>query len=214
MGRQSIVDAWLSKFPKERQKEIEQKIRSAPTIRVAHQELKNLKFRGSYDAVQTWRAKDAKSRSEGLSDQASKVTAIAARIPLGGDPIASIMDLAQELNVLCVSLVALMKDHQWLEPGEVRLSNREASKILAAIPSLSRAASGSLIELHRVKAEMDRKDLCLALLEEVASDWRQTLEHDNPELLSLMPSIIAVTKSRLELDRSSLLEDALDGKQS
>ena len=207
MGRQSIVDAWLSKFPKERQKEIEQKIRSAPTIRVAYQELKNLKFRGSYDAVQTWRAKDAKGRSEGLSDQASKVTAMATRMPLGADPIADAVNLAQELNFLCLNLTAILQRHEWLEPGEVRLSNREAAKILSALPSLARASSSTILEMHRVRGELDQRIFALSVLAELSEDWRRTLEHENPELIPILDSVANVTKGRLELDRPSLLEE-------
>lgn len=210
MGRQSIVDAWLGKFPKERQKEIEQKIRSAPTIRIAHEELKNLKFRGSYDAVQTWRAKDAKGRSEGLSDQASKVTAMAARVPLESDPIASAMKLAQELNSLCVSLTALLQRHEWMEPGEIRLSNREAAKILTALPSLARAANSSIFEAHTIKGEIDQRAFALAILAEFGEDWRRTLEHENSELIPMFQEISAITKSRLDLDRPSLLEQNME----
>lgn len=214
MGRQSIVDAWLGKFPKERQKEIEQKIRSAPTIRIAHEELKNLKFRGSYDAVQTWRAKDAKGRSEGLSDQASKVTAMAARVPLENDPIASVMSLAQELNSLCMNLTALLQCHQWLEPGEVRLSNREAAKILGALPSLARASAGSIVEMSRVKAELDQRCFALAILEEFSHDWQQALAADNPELIGLFENVARITKARLELDRPSVLEQRIENPES
>lgn len=209
MGRQSIVDAWLGKFPRERQKQIEQKIRSAPTIRIAHEELKKLKFRGSYDAVQTWRAKDAKGRSEGLSDQASKVTAVAARVPLESDPIASVMSLAQELNSLCMNLTALLQRHEWLEPGEIRLSNREAAKILASLPALLRASGGSVMEMSRVKAELDQRGFALAILEEFSQDWQQALAADNPELIGLFESVSRITRARLELDRTSVLEQQL-----
>lgn len=213
MGRQSIVDAWLGKFPKERQKEIEQKIRSAPTIRIAHEELKKLKFRGSYDAVQTWRAKDAKGRSEGLSDQASKVTAMAARVPLGADPIADVVNLAQELNSLCLNLTAILQRHEWLEPGEIRLSNREAAKILSALPTLARASSGTVLEMHRVRGEFDRKIFALSVLSELSEDWRRTLEHENPEMVPLLDSIANITKARLELDQPSLLEEQMENPE-
>ncbi len=206
MGRQSIVDAWLGKFPKERQREIEQKIRSAPTIKIAYQELKQLKFRGSYDAVQTWRAKDSRDRSEGLSDRASKIAAMTARVSLESDPIASVMSLAQELNCLCASLTSLLQKHEWVEPDATRLSNREASKILASLPSLARASSGAIVEMARLQTEFDKKSFALALIQELGEDWRRTLEHENPELLPLFESIAAVTKSRLELDQLSALE--------
>jgi hypothetical protein len=214
MGRQSIVDAWLGKFPKERQKELEQKIRSAPTIRVAYQELKNLKFRGSYDSVQTWRAKDAKSRSEGLSDQASKVTAMAARMPLESDPIASVMSLAQELNSLCMNLTVLLQRHEWLEAGEIRLSNREAVKILGALPSLARASAGSIVEMSRVKSELDQRSFALGIIEELSQDWQQSLGPDNPELIGLFESVARITKNRLELDRPSVLGQQIEDSES
>lgn len=212
MGRQSILEAWLGKFPKERQIEIEQKIRSAPTIRFAYEELKRLKFKGSYDSVQNWRVRDARNRAEGLSDQASKVASMAARVPLGSDPIASVMDLAQELNCLCASLTSLLRKHEWVEPDATRLSNREAAKILAALPSLARASSGAIVEMAKLQTEFDKKSFALALIQELGEDWRRTLEHENPELLSVFEGVAAVTKARLELDRVTVLEEIIDGK--
>lgn len=212
MGRQSSLDAWLGKFPKERQKEIEQRIRSAPTIRVAHEELKRLGYRKSYDSVQSWRVKDAKGKPENIREQAEKVSLAASGMLIEGNPLDAAMNLALKLNDLCASLTALLGEHQWMEPGDIRLNNREAGKILAALPSLARAASGTIIEMHKTQRELDEKNLMLSLIEEISLDWQKALEGDNPELIPLFESVTSITKARLQLDRSSLLEEASNGK--
>lgn len=145
-----------------------------------------------------------------MGQQATEVTQAAAKLPLGDDPIASAMKLAQELNSLCVSLTALLQGHQWLEPGETRLSNREAAKILGALPSLTRAANSSIFEVHTIKSEIDQRAFALAILAEFGEDWRRTLEHENSELIPMFQEISAITKSRLHLDRPTLLEQNME----
>jgi hypothetical protein len=210
MPRTSVLQAFLDKFPEERRVELEKRIRSAPTIKEAYLELKGLKYRGSYDSVQFWRANDARGRIENVQRSADAVAGTASRQSAESDPIEAAMVLANELNSLCSSLVGLLQKHEWLEPGEVRLSNREAAKILTAIPAVSRAASGTLVEMVRVRAKLDERALCLALIEELRTDWERILTADNPELIPVFEDVARVTRARLEIDSESLLERVLE----
>jgi hypothetical protein len=99
---------------------------------------------------------------------------------------------------------------QWItRVTSYRLSNRDAAKILAVLPSLNRAAAGTIIEMGRVRAKLDEKSLCLAVIEEVRQDWERTLSGDNPELISVFEDVAKITRSRLEMDTDSLLEVAM-----
>ncbi len=214
MPRPSQFERFLKQFPDTQRSDIEREVLRARDSKAAHEFLKNkFQYRFSYDSVKSWRQSRSKGL-EGLSQQSSEVAAMAARVPLESDPIASVMSLAQELNSLCVSLTALLQGHQWLEPGEIRLSNREAAKILGALPSLARASAGSIVEMSRVKAELDQRGFALAILEEFSQDWQQALAADNPELIGLFESIARITKARLELDRPSALEQRIENPES
>ena len=211
MPRPSRLEAFLKSFPESHRGGIEREVLRCPDSKAAHIFLKGrYKYKGSYDSVKNWRqSRLDRGEIDRMSDQSSKVAGMASRIPLEGDPMAAVMNLAQELNSLCMNLTALLQRHEWLEPGEIRLSNREASKILGALPSLARASAGSLVEMSRVKAELDQRGFALAILEEFSQDWHQALAADNPELIGLFESVSQITRARLELDRSSVLEEQL-----
>ncbi len=98
--------------------------------------------------------------------------------------------------------------------GEIRLSNREAAKILGALPSLARASAGSIVEMSRVKSELDQRSFALGIIEELSQDWQQALAADNPELIGLFESVTKITKARLQLDRLSLLEQHIENPES
>lgn len=208
MPRPSRLEAFLKSFAENQRGDIEREILRCADSKAAHTFLKaRYKYRGSYDSVKNWRqSRLDRGEIDRVSDQASRITAIAAKMPLESDPIASVMSLAQELNCLCIGLTALLQQHQWLEPGETRLSNREAGKILGTLAGLTRASTGTILEMARLEGEFDKKAFALGLFSELAEDWRRTLEHDNPELICLLEPIVEVTKSRLQIDRSSLLE--------
>lgn len=215
MPRPSVLQAFLNRFPEERRIEVENKIRSAPSIRDAYRELKRLRFRGSYDSVQHWRANDARGRVENLQSSAANVAAfIASRQGAESDPIEAAMILSTKLNLLCSSLVALLQKHEWLEPSEIRLSNGQALKLLAALPSLARAASGTTLEMSRVRTMLNEKHLALATIEELKHDWEMALRADNPELIGVFEDIARVTRSRLEVDSQSLLEKYVTRNES
>lgn len=216
MPRPSRLEAFLKSFPESHRGDIEGEILKCRDSKSAHTFLKGrYRYKGSYDSVKNWRqARLDRREIDRMSDQSSKIADAAARMPLESDPIASAMSLAQELNSLCVSLTALLQGHQWLEPGETRLSNREAAKILGALPSLARASAGSIVEMSRIKVEVDRRVFALAMLEEFALDWKQMFQHDNPELVPLVDSAAAVTKARLGLDRLSVLEQEMENSES
>jgi hypothetical protein len=194
----------------ERRSEATRLLQSAHSHRAAYVEFKKVyRFTGSYDAVKNWRSHDAQLGLENIQAAAQEMRIKRQAIASGSDPIEMAMNLSKELSVLCSHLTALIQDHQWFTGKETRLNNRDATKILAALPSLSRASNGSILEMARLKTEMNEKALALGTLFEFGEDWRRTLEHDNPELVPLFESVLAVTKSRLELDTPSVLEEVM-----
>jgi uncharacterized protein YjiS (DUF1127 family) len=211
MPRPSRLEAFLKSFPESHRGDIEGEILKYRDSKSAHTFLKcRYKYKGSYDSVKNWRqARLDRREIERMSDQSSKIADAAAKMPLESDPIGSIMLLAQQLNSLCVSLTALLQRHQWLEFGETCLDNREALKILGALPSLARASAGSILEMHRVRAEIDQKALMLGTIHALSEDWQQALLADNPELIGLFESVARITKARLEIDRATVLEQQL-----
>lgn len=212
MPRPSRLEAFLKSFPESHRGDIEGEILKCRDSKSAHTFLKGrYKYKGSYDSVKNWRQARLERREiDRLSHQSSKIANAAARMPVESDPIASAMNLAQELNSLCASLTALLQRHEWFEDGEVRLNNREAAKILTALPSLARAANSSIFEAHTIKGEIDQRAFALAILAEFGEDWRRTLEHENSELIPMFQEISAITKSRLDLDRPTLLEQNME----
>jgi hypothetical protein len=135
---------------------------------------------------------------------------MASRSQLEADPIQGAIDLSVRLNSLCDSLVTLLQNHSWVEEGELKLSNRDAVKLLGIVPSLCRASSGVLIDLHRVNDAVDRKAVVTATIEELKEDWRRSLELDNPELVPLLDTVSQITLARLEADQVSLLEKCVN----
>lgn len=214
MPRPSRLEAFLKSFPEDQRSDIEGEILRCSDSKSAHLFLKShYRYKGSYDSVKHWRQSRSSKGIEGLGQQATEIAQTAARMPLEANPVASSMDLALRLNNLCHRLLGVLEEHNWVEPGELRLTPKQASQLVSCLPGLVRASSGVILEMHRVKAEIDQKTLMLATIEELAVDWRQMLEHDNPELVPLLESAAQVTKARLELNRSSVLEEVTDGKQ-
>jgi hypothetical protein len=207
MPRPSRLEAFLKFFPEDQRSDIEGEILRCSDSKSAHLFLKSrYKYRGSYDSVKFWRKARSSKGVEGLGQQATEIAQMATRMPLESNPVASSMDLALRLNNLCHRLLGVLEQHDWVEPGEFRLTPKQASQLVSCLPGLVRASSGVILEMHRVQTEIDQKTLMLATIEELAIDWRQMLEHDNPELLPLLESAAQITKARLELSRSSLLE--------
>lgn len=214
MPRPSRLEAFLKSFPEDQRSDIEGEILRCSDSKSAYLFLKSrYRYKGSYDSVKHWRQTRSSKGVEGLGQQATEIAQTAARMPLEANPVASSMDLALRLNNLCHRLLGVLEQHDWVEPGELRLTPKQASQLVSCLPSLVRASNGVILEMHRVKAEIDQKTLMLATIEELAVDWRQMVEHDNPELLPLLESAAQVTKARLELNRSSVLEEVTDGKQ-
>jgi hypothetical protein len=147
---------------------------------------------------------------DGLSQQSAQVAQKAATLPQEVDPVGCAMDLAVRLNNLCNRLVDVLETHQWIEPGELHLSPKQASQLAATLPSLVRASTGCILELHKIKADVDRRSFALAILEEFRQDCHRVLQHENGELIPLIDSIGAVTKNRLQLDCPSLLEQNME----
>lgn len=213
MPRPSRLEAFLKSFPEDQRSDIEGEILRCNDSKSAHLFLKSRhKYKGSYDSVKYWRKARSSKGFEGLGQQATEIAQMATRMTLEPNPVASSMDLALRLNSLCHRLLGVLEQHNWLEPGEDRLSAKQASQLVSCLPGLMRASGGIILEMHRVRGEIDQKTLMLATIEELAVDWRQMVEHDNPELLPLLESAAQITKARLELNRSSLLEEVTDGK--
>ncbi len=207
MPRPSRLEAFLKSFPQDQRSDIEGEIFRCNDSKSAHLFLKTRhKYKGSYDSVKHWRQSRSSKGVEGLGQQATEIAQMAARMPLEPNPVASSMDLALRLNSLCHRLLGVLERHDWVEFGEDRLSPKQASQLVSCLPALVRASSGVVLEMHRIRVEIDQKSLMLATIEELAIDWRQMLEFDNPELVPLLESAAQVTRARLELDRSSLLE--------
>ncbi len=210
MPRPSQFERFLKQFPDTQRSDIEREVLRARDSKAAHEFLKSkLQYQHSYDSIKSWRQARSKGL-HGLSQQSAEVAQKAATLPQEVDPVGCAMDLAVRLNSLCNRLVDVLQAHEWIEPGESRLSPKQASQLISALPSLIRASSGVVVEMHRIRAEIDQKSLMLATIEELAIDWRQMLEFDNPELVPLLESAAQVTRARLELDRPTLLEKVTD----
>jgi hypothetical protein len=209
MPRPSSLQQFINKFPVERRHELERQVKSAPSAKAAYEELRRLGYKKHYNSVVNWRASRRNGTIENIQSTADTVATFTSREPGDDDPIERTMNLANQLNTLCSSLVELLQRHEWLEPGESRLSNRDAAKILAALPSLNRAAAGTIIEMGRIRTKLDEKSLCLAAIEELRQDWERTLSGDNPELIPIFEDVSRVTRSRLAMDTETLLDRAL-----
>lgn len=209
MPRPSKFEQFLKQFPDAQRRDIESEVLRCRDSKAAHEFLKNqFKYKFSYDSIKHWRGLRSKGL-EGLSQQSSEVARKAATLPQEVDPVSCTMGLALRLNNLCNRLVDVLEAHDWIEPGEARLSPRQAVQLATSLPSLVRASSNVILELHKVKSDMDRRAFALAVLEEFKQDCHRVLQHENEELIPLIENIGAVTKSRLELDTPSLLEEQM-----
>lgn len=209
MPRQSAFQAYLNKLSEPKRSEMEWIAKSAPNATQAVKELKRRGCRCSYDAVLSWRNSQKRARAEATPE---RIESTAAEIET--DPIKQVRDLSIRLNGLCATLITLVENHQWVEEGELRLSGRQAEKLIAAIPTVARTCISGLIETSRLHLARNEKELCQSMLFEMGEDWRKRLQHDNPELISLFDNIATVTRSRLELDRSTALDLILEDPTS
>jgi hypothetical protein len=204
VGRQSAFQVYLNKLPEGKRQEVEKVARSAATSSQAFRELKRLyRFRGSYDQLLSWR-----KAQQDASTPAKRVEVVEEG-SMVDDPIAEVKALHSRMTRYCNQLLDLLERHQWIEPGEVRLSSRQSEKLLAALPTISKSCTSTLIELSRLQTQRNERELALATLAEAGEDWRRTLEPDNPELVGLFATVITVTRSRLELDKMSALDEVL-----
>jgi hypothetical protein len=204
VGRQSAFQLYLNKLPEGKRQEVEKLVLSAPSTSQALRELKRLyRFKGSYDMILNWR-----KAQQDVSTPAKRIEAIESTIT-AEDPIAEIMSLHRRMTRYCGQILSLLEDHAWIEPGEHRLSGRQAEKLFAGLPTVAKACSASLVELSRLQTQRSEREMALAILAEAGEDWRRTLEHDNPELIGLFENVMTVTRSRLELDKVSALDEVL-----
>ena len=207
MSRPSRFQEYLNKLPDQKRQEIEALVRSAPSCSQALRELKaKYRFKGSYDTLLTWwnLQKVSVTATPKHSESTSSIRSTVSEL----DPVNQIKLLSAKLSSLSLSLIEQLEKHDWVELGEQRLSSRSAEKMLANVSSLSRSAIAGVLEMYKVQVEMNQKAVASALIVELGEDWRRVLQHDNPELLGIFESVANVTRSRLELDRESLLEVA------
>lgn len=209
MPRPSQFERFVKQFPDTQRSDIEREVLRCRDSKSAHEFLKNkYQYRFSYDSVKSWRQSRSKGL-DGLSQQSAQAAQKAATLSQEVDPVGCAMDLAVRLNNLCNRIVDVLEAHQWIEPGELHLSPKQASQLAATLPSLVRASSGVILELHKVKTDIDRRSFALAVLEEFRQDCDRVLQHENPELIPVIDSIGAVTRNRLQLDCPSLLEQQM-----
>jgi hypothetical protein len=205
MARQSKFEEFLRKFPEAKRNEIERLVMSAPTARQGFDELRKLyRYKSGYDTILSWR-----NSHKGVVPSNAN-SEIAPTLADTDDPISEIQALHRRINTCCNRVLGLLESHDWLEAGEVRLTQRQAEKLLIGLPALAKTATSGLIEMSRLRLRTDEKALALAVLFEFGEDWRRTLEHDNPELVPIFESVVAVTKARLQLDTPTALDEMLD----
>lgn len=209
MPRQSAFQQYLDRLSEPKRSEMELIARSAPTTAQAVKELKRRGCRCSYDAILSWRNSQKRARAEAMPERIESTASETEK-----DPIQQVRDLSIRLNGLCATLITLVENHQWVEEGETRLSGRQAEKLIAAVPAVARTCISDLIETSRLELGKNEKELCRAMIYEMGEDWRKTLQHDNPELIALFDNIASVTRSRLELDRSTALDLILEDPTS
>jgi hypothetical protein len=210
MTRLSVVETFLNSLSVDSRAECRKNILAARTSRQAFKELENLGFSGSYDAVVNFRNSNFSNLpNDTLEERANRIVQVCSTENLRNDPVRRATDLAKELEALCYRFSALLHDHSWVAEGE-KLSNRDAFRFLQILPSLSRVCIASTIELHRIRTQMSEKAIALGIIHELSEDWRKAFSAESPELLNIFESVAAITRSRLELDRQTLLEQAME----
>jgi hypothetical protein len=206
MVRQSKFQEFLCKFPEVKRGEIENLVKTAPTAMQAFTEVKRLhRYRGGYHTIVSWR-----NSHKGVAVGNANPDEIAPTSPDVPDPIDEVQALHRRVNAYCNRVLRLLENHDWLEAGESRLSQRQAERLFIGLPGLVKSSTGGLVELSRLRLKSDEKAFALGILFEFGEDWRRTLEHDNPELLPVFESVLAVTKARLGLDTCTALDKMLD----
>jgi hypothetical protein len=206
MARQSKFEEFLRKFPEAKRNEIEKLVTSAPTTRQAFEELRKLyRYKSGYDTILSW-----KNSHKGVSTSNANPENPEIAPPDIADPIDEIQALHRRVNAYCNRVLRLLESHDWIEAGESRLSQRQAERLLIGLPGLAKTSTSGLIEMSRLRLRADERGVALGILFEFGEDWRRTLEHDNPELLPVFESVLAVTKARLGLDSPTVLDEMLD----
>jgi hypothetical protein len=210
MPRLSAVESFLNSLSADSCAECRNKILAARTSKEAHEELKKLGYAGSYDAVVNWRNSNFSALPNSTWEaRANRIVQVCATENFRNDPVQRAINLAAELEMLCRQFSAMVAHHKWFEDGAT-LTNKDAFRFLQILPGLARVSIASTVELHRIKIQMNEKAIALGIIHELGEDWRKAFSAENPELLNIFESVAAITRSRLELDRQTLLEQAME----
>jgi hypothetical protein len=198
MTRPNAFQAWLNQKTSDQKNELKNLVLTAQTSKVAFQAVKRRGFRGSYDSVLNWKNSNKQGSTEVIAatvavfEQKLESTQQSASNPLEGALLLSV-----EMQSLCSKLVGLLASYSWTEGGDP-LSVRDALKLAAVIPSLSRASTGSLVELFNLRKELEYENVAESLFEELLIEARLILA-ETPEYLPIVENLVDCTKTRLQM---------------
>jgi hypothetical protein len=198
MTRPNAFQTWLKPKTSDQQNELRNLVLTAQTSKVAYQAVKKRGFRGSYDSVLNFRNANKSGSVEAIAatvavfEQKLESTQQSASNPLEGALLLSV-----EMQSLCSKLVGLLASYSWTEGGDP-LSVRDALKLAAVIPSLSRASTGSLVELFNLRKEVEYENVAESLFEELLIEARLILA-ETPEYLPIVENLVDCTKTRLQM---------------
>jgi hypothetical protein len=206
MPRPSQLQMFLNRCPQQLQEELTIRILKAKTSREAYRHLQSIGFRGSYDSVVNWRNTRNESH-QSLLNQSSGVTSSVIEARAGDDieALRRCVVLTGKLNSLSNQLTDLLLQHRWVDADSTTLNNRDATKLLAILPSLSRAGVGGTVELSARLYGLEEHDIMLAILEEVDEEARRVYESD---MLQVVTNITDVIRTRLDVNKSSFMQMA------
>jgi hypothetical protein len=198
MTRPNAFQTWLNQKTSEQKTELKNLVLTSQTCKIAYQLVRKKGFKGSYDSLLNFRNSNKSGSSELI---AASVVAFEQKLEStqqsANNPLEAALLLSTELNALCLKLVALLSAYNWTEGGEP-MSVRDALKLAAVVPSLSRASTGSLVELCNLRQDVAHEDFAESLFDELLVEARLALA-ENPEHLPLIEMIVETTKVRLEI---------------
>jgi hypothetical protein len=204
MTRPNAFQTWLNQKNSDQKNELKNLVLTAQTSKVAYQAVKKRGFRGSYDSILNWKNANKQGSTEAI---AATVAVFEQKLEStqqsASNPLEKGLLLSTELNALCLKLVALLSSYDWSQGGE-SLTVRDALKLAAIVPSLSRASTGSLIELFGLRKELHYEYAAESLFEELLIEARLILEQ-TPEYLPIVENIVDCTKVRLEMTPERVL---------
>lgn len=204
MSRLNALEHWLKQKASDQKTELRNVVLSAPTSKIAHEQIRRRGFRGSYDSVLGYRNQHKTNSIEAVGMTVTSFEQHLEKVSeAASSPLEAALSLSTEMNSLCLKLVSLLANYDW-EAGGEPLNVRDALKLGTIVPSLSRASSGSLVELLRLRQEMAAEELMLGLIQEIRTDW-QSITNEQPELNPIFNSAIKCTQARLGLDPARLL---------